>query len=97
MKVLKHIGSIAGTLFWAGCMFFCFVAGAPETREALEDYVFCTAGFSLIFSGFLNGCIHYILYLQKKVEKLEEMLGRYKRTDNGQLGEASDSNGKQKS
>lgn len=74
MKVLKSVLSIAGTLFLAGCMFFCLVSGAPEAQEAVKGYIFRAAGFSLILSVFLCVCINYILYLQKKVEELEKKL-----------------------
>ena len=85
MKVVKHVFSIAAIFLGAGCMFFCLVAGAPEARESLGGYVFCVSAFSLVISAFLIGCVRYILYLQKKVEKLENRLKNdsrtYSRTD----------------
>ncbi len=86
MKVVKHVFSIAAIFLGAGCMFFCLVAGAPQDREALEDYVFCAAVFSLALSVFLIGCVRYILYLQKKVEKLEDRLKRISQTHSGTDG-----------
>lgn len=71
MKIVRIAVSIVGTLFFAGCMFFCFVAGAPQEKAELAGYVWKAAGFSLLFAAFNCACINYILYLQKKIEKLE--------------------------
>lgn len=72
MRVLKVILSIAGTLFFAGCMFFSFMAGAPGNMEGLRRYTFGAAGFSALFPLFTCLCINYIFYLQKRIEDLEK-------------------------
>ena len=71
-KLLKILISTAATLFFAFTMFYCMVAGAPDTKNAAEFYMIKAAIFSVLISAFLCACIHYILYLQKKLEEKEK-------------------------
>ena len=71
-KLLKILISTAATLFFAFIMFYCMVTGAPDTENAAEFYMIKAAIFAVLVSGFLCACIHYILYLQKKLEEKEK-------------------------
>ena len=50
-------------------MFYCFVAGAPQNGKGAVIYVVSAAGLSILFPAFTCGCIHYIIYLRKKLDK----------------------------
>ena len=70
-KVLKILLSIIVTLFFAASMFYCLVAGAPIEEEEAIPYMILAALFSLLLCTFLCVCVHYICYLQKKLEEQE--------------------------
>lgn len=71
-KFLKILISTAATLFLAFIMFYCMVTGAPDSKSAAEIYMINAAIFAVLLSAFLCACIHYILYLQKKLEEKEK-------------------------
>lgn len=75
MKVLKVTLSTVGTLFFAGCMFFSFIGGAPGDLEGLRRYTLWAAGFSILLPLFTCLCVNYILRLQKRIEDLENNAG----------------------
>lgn len=68
-KVIKAAVSAGGTLLFAGSVFYCIVAGAPEEPDSARRYILTAGVFSLLLSSFLCGCIYYIAYLQKKLEE----------------------------
>ena len=68
MKIWKVTVSVIGTLFFSGCMFYSFAAGAPENPQV---YLFLAGAFSVLLPAFTCTCIHYILHLQKRIEDLE--------------------------
>lgn len=69
--IWKYLLSAAATLFFSGCLFYCLVAGAPQGKEELWIYLLAAGGFSILLPCFVCVCIHYILYLQKKIERYE--------------------------
>lgn len=71
-NIWKYLLSVVVTLFFSGCMFCCFVSGAPQGDGNLSVYIAAAGGFSLLLPGFVCVCIHYILYLQKKIENYEK-------------------------
>lgn len=71
-RLLKLIFSILITVYFAAVMFYCFVAGAPQEQAAAIRYMVAAAGFSLLVPAFMCACIHYIRYLQKKLEDREK-------------------------
>lgn len=72
MMILKVVISIIVTAFLAGSMFCSFIGGAPCPQENPSGYVFLAAAFSISLSVFSCLSIHYILHLQKRIEKLEK-------------------------
>jgi len=50
-------------------MFYCFVAGTPEAGKGAAIYIMSAAGLSILFPAFTCGCIHYIIYLRKKLDE----------------------------
>lgn len=70
-KAVKIIISVGMVLFFAGAIFYCTVAGAPGEPDAARRYMLAAGAFSLLLPSFVCGCIHYISYLQKKVEEQE--------------------------
>lgn len=71
-RIWKILISAVVTLAFSGCMFYCFVAGAPAKQEGLALYVASAAGFSLLLPLFVCAAIHYILYLEKKLSDYEK-------------------------
>ncbi len=71
-KILKLGISIVGVLFFSANIFYCTVAGAPENPKAAVVYIILAGIFSLLSSSFVCICFHYILYLQRKLEKKEK-------------------------
>ena len=68
-KVTKAVVSIILVLLFAGAVFYCTVAGAPEEPDSARRYMLAAGAFSLLLSSFVCGCIYYILYLQRKLEE----------------------------
>jgi hypothetical protein len=68
-KFLKVFFSLAVTIYFSTTMFYCFVAGAPQNGKGAVIYVVSAAGLSILFPSFTCGCIHYIIYLRKKLDK----------------------------
>ena len=71
-KLLKIIISAAGTLYLTFTIFFCMVSGAPDTGSAAISYIVKAAIFAAVLSSLICFGIHYILYLQKKLEEMEK-------------------------
>ena len=61
--------SLAVTIYFSTTMFYCFVAGAPQNGKGAVIYVVSAAGLSILFPAFTCGCLHYIIYLRKKLDK----------------------------
>lgn len=74
-KIWKVLLSAVLVLFSSAVMFYCLVAGAPEGGRGLSLYVSAAGGFSLLLSLFVCLCIHYIRYLEKKLEDREDQNG----------------------
>lgn len=70
-RIWKILLSAVVTLVFSGCMFYCFVAGAPTGQDGFTLYVAAAAGFSLLLPSLVCAAIHYILYLQKKLSDYE--------------------------
>lgn len=70
-KFVKILVSAVLTIHIALVLFYNMVAGAPVEQSAAEIYMIKAAVFSIMISGFGCACIHYILYLQKKLEEKE--------------------------
>ena len=70
-RAIKILLSVIGTAYFAASMFFCFVAGAPMEKEKAVPYMIIAALFSILLCTFLCACLHYISYLQKKLDKQE--------------------------
>lgn len=68
-KFLKVFFSLAVTIYFSTTMFYCFVAGAPQNGKGAVIYVVSAAGLSILFPAFTCGCLHYIIYLRKKLDK----------------------------
>ena len=68
-RIIKAVISAGGVFLFAGTVFYCTVAGAPEEPDSAKRYMLAAGAFSLLLSSFVCGCIHYILYLQKKLEE----------------------------
>ena len=66
-SVIKAVISAGLVLLFAGAVFYCTVAGAPEEPDSARRYMLAAGAFSLLLASFVCGCIHYILYLQRKV------------------------------
>lgn len=76
-RILKILASVLITLYFAAGLFFCLVAGAPMEKERGIPYIILAAVVSLVLPAFLCACLHYISYLQKKLEEKEkEILSR---------------------
>lgn len=72
-RFVKILVSAVLTIHIALALFYNMVGGAPVEQSAAESYMIKAAVLSIIMSGFACACIHYILYLQKKlVEKEQE-------------------------
>lgn len=68
-KFLKVIFSLVVTVYFSTTMFYCFVAGTPETGRGAVIYMLSAAGLSILLPFFTCGCIHYIIYLRKKLDE----------------------------
>lgn len=68
-KALKILLSVIVTVYFAGSMFYCLVAGAPLERERALPYIISAGVFSVLLCTFVCVCLHYIGYLQKKLEE----------------------------
>lgn len=68
-KFLKAFFSVVITLYFSFTMFYCFVAGTPEAGKGAAIYILSAAGLSILFPAFTCGCIHYIIYLRKKLDE----------------------------
>ena len=68
-KFFKILISVVITLYFSATMFYCFVAGTPEAGKGEAIYIMSAAGLSILFPAFTCGCIHYILYLRKKMDE----------------------------
>ena len=68
-RVIKTVISAVLVLLFAGAVFYCTVAGAPKEPDSASRYMLAAGAFSLLLSSFVCGCIHYILYLQRKLEE----------------------------
>lgn len=68
-KFLKIFFSVVITLYFSITMFYCFVAGTPESGKGAVIYMMSAAGLSILFPIFTCGCIHYIIYLRKKLDE----------------------------
>lgn len=68
-SVIKAVVSAGLVLLFAGAVFYCMVAGAPKEPDSARRYMLAAGVFSLLLSSFVCGCIHYILYLQRKLEE----------------------------
>ena len=64
-KFFKILISVVITLYFSATMFYCFVAGG----KGAVIYMMSAAGLSILFPAFTCGCIHYILYLRKKMDE----------------------------
>lgn len=71
-KVWKILLSVALVFLCSAVLFYCLVAGAPAGDDGLLLYVLAAGGFSLFLSLFLCLCIHYIRYLEKKLDDYEK-------------------------
>lgn len=71
-RILKIIISVTVTAYLSLSMFYCFVAGAPAQKDALNIYILGAAGFSIVLPAFACVCIHYILHLQKKLAESQD-------------------------
>ena len=69
-KIFYILISVVFVLYLAGCMFYCFICGAPMDRGSLLRYVFYTGMFSILVPAFLCGCLYYIHYLHKIIDKM---------------------------
>lgn len=69
-KFLKIFFSAVITMYFSGTMFYCFVAGAPETGRGAVIYILSAAGLSILLPVFTCGCIHYIIYLRKRLDDM---------------------------
>ena len=67
-KFFKILISVVITLYFSATMFYCFVAGTPDDGKGAVIYMMSAAGLSILFPTF-TGCIHYILYLRKKMDE----------------------------
>ena len=63
-KFFKILISVVITLYFSATMFYCFVDG-----KGAVIYMMSAAGLSILFPTFTCGCIHYILYLRKKMDE----------------------------
>lgn len=68
-RVIKAVTSAGLVLLFAGAVFYCTVAGAPKETDSARRYMLAAGAFSLLLASFVCGCIHYILYLQRKLEE----------------------------
>ena len=68
-KFFKILISVVITLYFSATMFYCFVAGTPDDGKGAVIYMMSAAGLSIRFPAFTCGCIHYILYLRKKMDE----------------------------
>ena len=68
-KAFKILLSVLATACFAGSMFYCLVAGAPLERERAMPYIISAGIFSVLLCTFVCVCLHYIDYLQKKLEE----------------------------
>lgn len=68
-KFFKIFFSVVITLYFSLTMFYCFVAGAPGQGKGITIYILSAAGLSILFPVFTCGCIHYIIYLRKKLDE----------------------------
>ena len=68
-RIIKAVISAGGVFLFAGTVFYCTVAGAPEEPDSAKRYMVAAGAFSLLLSSFVCGCIHYISYLQRKLEE----------------------------
>ena len=63
-KFFKILISVVITLYFSATMFYCFVAGTPDDGKGAVIYM-----NRILFPAFTCGCIHYILYLRKKMDE----------------------------
>ncbi len=76
-KFFNILISVVITLYFSATMFYCFVAGAPDGGKGAVIYMMSAAGLSILFPAFTCGCIHYILYLRKKMDEQAQMIRFY--------------------
>ncbi len=69
--IWKYLLSAAATLFLR-LSFLLSGGGGSAGKEELWIYLLAAGGFSILLPCFVCVCIHYILYLQKKIERYEE-------------------------
>ena len=74
-KFFKILISVVITLYFSATMFYCFVAGTPDDGKGAVIYMMSAAGLSILFPTFTCGCIHYILYLRKKMDEMIRIYG----------------------
>ena len=74
-KFFKILISVVITLYFSATMFYCFVAGTPDDGKGAVIYMMSAAGLSILFPAFTCGCIHYILYLRKKMDERSKLSG----------------------
>lgn len=68
-KFFKIFFSVVVILYFSATMFYCFVAGTPEAGKGAAIYIMSAVGLSILFPAFTCGCIHYIIYLRKKLDE----------------------------
>ena len=66
-KFFKIFFSVVVILYFSATMFYCFIAGTPEAGKGAAIYIMSAAGLSILFPA--CGCIHYIIYLRKKLDE----------------------------
>lgn len=72
IRLIKIVISVICFLLFAAGMFYCLVAGAPESEPEIYIYIVLAFLFSAVLSAFLCLCIWYINYLHKIIEKKEK-------------------------
>jgi len=59
-SVIKAVISAGLVLLFAGAVFYCTVAGAPEEPDSARRYMLAAGAFSLLLAFFLCGGIPFM-------------------------------------
>lgn len=71
-RLVKIVISVISFLLFAAGMFYCLVAGAPESEPEVYIYTVLAFLFSAVMPAFLCLCIWYIHYLHKIIEEKQK-------------------------